>query len=86
MGAGKGAEMAPKSAKFNVYVPQISNILMPIDRYGNSPLLVLNKICTAHAEVLPNAHKESDIILQNLTVNFRGGDIHDSLFTKKELI
>ena len=26
------------------------------------------------------------IILQNLTVNFRGGDIHDSLFTKKELI
>ena len=34
---------------------------------------------------LTNNH-ELDIILQNLTVDFRGGDIHDSLFTKKELI
>ena len=49
------------------------NALAPIRRVGS---------CKEGA----NAHKESDIILQNLTVNFRGGDIHDSLFTKKELI
>ena len=41
---------------------------------------------TLWVEIVNTHHLLKYIILQNLTVNFRGGDIHDSLFTKKELI